>query len=159
MTHGPPVNTGLALLSAFIDQRISAELLKHKTHMFDLLSANGLIARSVVELQFLSRVLSMYAEIKASTGAFGVSGQLDTINLDIRGGTLDGYPYVAIVSHASREVVLRGHTRETGTEAMESFIDAVLLTAQRFKEKIERQRKEYMTEIEQTEDQEGEASI
>ncbi|KAH7083813.1 hypothetical protein FB567DRAFT_92406 [Paraphoma chrysanthemicola] len=159
MTHAPPDNTELALLNAFVDQRVSAELLKHKTHMFDLISANGLIARSVSELQFLSRVLSMYAETKASTGAVGVNGQLDTISLDIRIGILDGKPYVAIVSLASRDVVLRGHTRETGTEAMESFIDAVLLTGQRFKEKIERQREKYMTHIGQSEDQEGKAII
>jgi hypothetical protein len=58
MTHAPPNDTDLALLIAFIDQRVSAELLKHRDRMFDLLSSNGLIARSITEHRFLSRELS-----------------------------------------------------------------------------------------------------
>jgi hypothetical protein len=58
MTHDPPNNTELALLNAYIDQRISGRLLRHKNRMFTLLQANGLIARSNAEQRFLSRELS-----------------------------------------------------------------------------------------------------
>jgi|TARA_R110002003_G_scaffold109_11_gene9197 hypothetical protein len=96
----------------------------------------------------------MFAQTKASTGAVGVDGQLDSATLDIRDGKLNGKPYVAIVSLASKDVVLRGQTRDTATEAMESFIDEVLLTAKRFKIKIERQREEFLQATEPTEQEE-----
>jgi hypothetical protein len=54
LTHAPPNNTELALLSAFIDQRVSTELLQHEAQMFDLVGANELIARSVTEQRFLA---------------------------------------------------------------------------------------------------------
>jgi hypothetical protein len=57
MTHAPPNNTELALLNTFIDQRVAIRLLRHKTRMFELLHQNPLIARSVVEHRFLSRML------------------------------------------------------------------------------------------------------
>jgi hypothetical protein len=55
MTHEPPNDTELALLNAFIEQRVSMDLLRHKSRMFALLTANGLIARSHTEQGFLSR--------------------------------------------------------------------------------------------------------
>ena len=55
LTHAPPNDTKLALLNAFMDQHVPTELLRHKTRIFDLLRKNGLIARSVIEQQFLSR--------------------------------------------------------------------------------------------------------
>jgi hypothetical protein len=55
LTHAPPNNTELALLNAFIDQRVAVDLLQHRSRMFDLLGANGLIARSLDEQQFFSR--------------------------------------------------------------------------------------------------------
>jgi hypothetical protein len=57
LTHSPPENTELALLIAYIDQRVPEPELRHKDRMFTLLQANGLIARSNVEQQFLSRKL------------------------------------------------------------------------------------------------------
>ncbi|KAF1921548.1 hypothetical protein BDU57DRAFT_489411 [Ampelomyces quisqualis] len=143
MTHEAPNNTELALLSAFIDQRVTANLLRHKNRMFALLSANGLIARSNIEQRFIARVLSMYAQTKAASGLVGTNGHLDSGSLEIRDGKLDGKPYVGIVSVASKDVVLRGPTRDTETGAMESFIDTVLLTSKQWQVKIESQRDEY----------------
>jgi membrane-bound metal-dependent hydrolase YbcI (DUF457 family) len=60
MTHEPPDNTKLALLNAFIDQRVSADLVCHKNRMFDLLKSNGLIARSIAEQRFMSRTSSHF---------------------------------------------------------------------------------------------------
>jgi hypothetical protein len=85
----------------------------------------------------------MYAQTKASSETTGIDGQLVSSSLEIRGGKLDGKPYVAIASIVSKNVVLRGPTRDTKTEAMESFIDKVLRTSVRWKETIERQRTEY----------------
>jgi hypothetical protein len=56
LTHEPPSDTELALLCAFIDQRVSSDLLCHKTRMFELIRSNGLIARSIMEQRFISRV-------------------------------------------------------------------------------------------------------
>jgi hypothetical protein len=56
LTHEPPHNTELALLNAFIDQRVSTDLLRHKSRMFELLHFNGLIARSNTEQRFISRM-------------------------------------------------------------------------------------------------------
>jgi hypothetical protein len=89
----------------------------------------------------------MYAQTKASSGAVGTTGPLVSDSLQIRDGKLNGKPYVAIVSIASKYVVLRGKTRDTKSEAMESFIDTVLLTSQQWKEKIEHQREQYNEEV------------
>jgi len=57
LTHSPPDNTELALLNTYIDQHVPGPELRHKNRMFTLLQANGMIARSHVEQQFLSRKL------------------------------------------------------------------------------------------------------
>jgi hypothetical protein len=85
----------------------------------------------------------MYAQTKASSGTAGIDGQLVSSSLEIRGGKLNGKPYVAIVSIVSKNVVLRGPTRDTKNEAMESFIDKVLQTSVQWKETIELQRAQY----------------
>jgi hypothetical protein len=85
----------------------------------------------------------MYAQTKASSGTAGIDGQLVSSSLEIRGGKLNGKPYVAIVSIVSKNVVLRGPTRDTKNEALESFIDKVLQTSVQWKETIELQRTQY----------------
>jgi hypothetical protein len=56
LTHEPPNDAELALLCAFIDQRVSSDLLRHKTRMSELIRSNGLIARSIMEQRFISRM-------------------------------------------------------------------------------------------------------
>jgi hypothetical protein len=56
LTHEPPNNTELALLCAFIDQQVPTDLLRHKTRMLELIRSNGLIARSIMEERFISRM-------------------------------------------------------------------------------------------------------
>jgi hypothetical protein len=85
----------------------------------------------------------MYAQTKASSGTAGIDGQLVSSSLEIRGGKLNGKPYVAIVSIVSKNVVLRGPTRDTKNEALESFIDKVLQTSVQWKETIELQRAQH----------------
>jgi hypothetical protein len=89
----------------------------------------------------------MYAQTKASSGTAGIYGQLVSSSLEIRGGKLNGKPYVAIVSILSKNVVLRGPTRDTKNEAMESFIDKVLRTSVQWKETIELQHAQYSVAI------------
>jgi hypothetical protein len=96
----------------------------------------------------------MYAQTMANAKMVGTDGWLDTSSLDIRAGELQGYPYVAIVSLASKQAILRGRTRNTKSEAVESFIDAVLLTAEQWRRKIESQREQYI-EASRTEEGEG----
>lgn len=55
MTHEAPNNTELALLNTFIDEQVEGDLLRHQNRMFDLLTANGLIARSDIEHRFIAR--------------------------------------------------------------------------------------------------------
>ncbi|KAF2825740.1 hypothetical protein CC86DRAFT_418258 [Ophiobolus disseminans] len=153
LTHAAPNNTELALLTAFIDQRIPHDLLRHRTRMFELLSQNGLIARSIFEQRFLARILSMYAQTMANKGLVGTDGELESASLEIRVGKLNGYPYVAIVSRASKLTVLRGQSRCTKNAAMESFIDTVLLLGKKFKKTVECQRDEYnLSEAERLEE-------
>ncbi|KAH7384136.1 hypothetical protein DE146DRAFT_681213 [Phaeosphaeria sp. MPI-PUGE-AT-0046c] len=143
MTHEPPNSTELMLLNAFIDQRVSTDLLRHKSRMFALLAANGLIARSNPEQRFLSRILSMYAQTKAFSGAVGFNGQIESKDLVIGDGMLNEKPFVALMVSPSKNVILRGPTRDTDTQAMESFIDTVLLTGTQWRKKIETQRHEH----------------
>jgi hypothetical protein len=56
LIHKPPNNTELALLCAFIDQQVPTDLLRHKTRMLELIRSNGLIARSIMEERFISRM-------------------------------------------------------------------------------------------------------
>jgi hypothetical protein len=85
----------------------------------------------------------MYAQTKACSGVVGVNRQLDTRSLDICHGKLNDKIYVAIINHTSQDVILKGPSRDTETEAMESFIDAVLLTSHKWRIKIETQRDEH----------------
>jgi len=87
--------------------------------------------------------LSIYAQQQASSKRVSTNGDLESARLEICGGKLNGYHYVAIVDKASKHALLRGRTRNTASEAMESFIDTVLLTGRRFKKTIERQRDEH----------------
>jgi hypothetical protein len=85
----------------------------------------------------------MYAQTRAATGGAGTDGQIVSGSLHIRSGKLNGKPYVALVNMSSKDVVLRGQTRDTKSEAMESFIDTVLLTSEQWRKKIEYQREQY----------------
>ncbi|KAH3974344.1 hypothetical protein HBI25_125170 [Parastagonospora nodorum] len=137
LTHSPPDNTELALLNAYIDQRAPGPKLRHKNRMFTLLQANGMISRSIVEQRFLSRVLSIYAEEKANRGEFGADHQIDTASLDIRCGHVDDKPYYAIATVPANALILRGATRNTKAQAMECFIDTVLLLSASAKKDFE----------------------
>lgn len=82
-------------------------------------------------------MLSIYAQQKADDGDFGTNYQIDTASLEIRCGVKYDKPYVGIVSTAADTVLLRGDTRDTEAQAMECFIDTVLLLSADAKMKIE----------------------
>lgn len=80
----------------------------------------------------------------AIAGSVGANGRLNTASLHIRGGSHEGCAYYAIVSTSDNLSILRGQTRNTSAGAMECFIDAVLLTGERFRMTIGRQRNEWL---------------
>lgn len=85
----------------------------------------------------------MYAQTKAASGKCGTGGQIESRYLVINDGMLKDKPYVALMILPSKDVILRGPTRDTDTQAMESFIDTVLLTGTQWRKKLEMQRSEY----------------
>jgi hypothetical protein len=85
----------------------------------------------------------MYAQTKAASGKVSTDGYIDSRKLMINDGMLNDRPYVALMMLPSKDVVLRGPTRDTNTQAMESFIDTILLTGTQWRKKLEMQRDEY----------------
>jgi hypothetical protein len=97
----------------------------------------------------------MYAQTMVTTGSIG---HLDSSSLNIRKGSHTGCPYFAIVSTADNLTILRGKSRNTSNGAMESFIDTVLLTGERFRGTIARQRQEWLDGLERDEEGDGTGS-
>lgn len=85
----------------------------------------------------------MYAQTKAASGRVGTGCETESRYLVINDGMLKDKPYVALMIMPSKEVILRGPTRDTDTQATESFIDTVLLTGTQWRKKLEMQRSEY----------------
>jgi hypothetical protein len=69
----------------------------------------------------------------------GAHHQLYTGSLDIHDGKIDEKPYIGIVSTTAKAVVIRGNTRDTDAQAMECFIDTVLLIGAQGKKNLEEQ--------------------
>lgn len=84
----------------------------------------------------------MYAQTKAASGRIRTDGNIESRNLVIYDGMLNNKPYVALIILPSKDVILRGPTRDTNTQAMESFIDTILLTGTQWRKKLEMQRGE-----------------
>jgi hypothetical protein len=93
----------------------------------------------------------MYVQTWTTSGTAGTGVHIVTNSLEIRDGMLNDKPYVAITSFITKAVILRGPTRDTKSEAMESFIDKVLMTSKQWREKIESQRARYIEAIERGE--------
>jgi hypothetical protein len=93
----------------------------------------------------------MYVQTWTTSGTAGTGVHIVTNSLEIRDGMLNDKPYVAITSFITKAVILRGPTRDTKSEAMESFIDKVLTTSKQWREKIESQRARYIEVVERGE--------
>jgi hypothetical protein len=93
----------------------------------------------------------MYVQTWTTSGTAGTGVHIVTNSLEIRDGMLNDKPYVAITSFITKAVILRGPTRDTKSEAMESFIDKVLTASKQWREKIKSQRARYIEAVERGE--------